>query len=66
MIDAGSDTVIKTVRLAAKATGFQSNGATLESFDVVYLIMLHRLPELLESIVADRAYVPKRPRRPMA
>ena len=34
VIDASTDTLIKTIKLAAKATGFQSDGSTLDKIVV--------------------------------
>ena len=65
VIDAGNDTVVKTIKLAAKATGFKSNGSTLDKivFDAnnpATSIDTLAFPNQLESIVVrgNRAYVP--------
>ena len=66
VIDASTDTVVKTIKLAAKATGFQSDGSTLDKivFDAANRrpprSTRWRFPNQLESIVVrgNRAYLP--------
>jgi YVTN family beta-propeller protein len=65
VIDAGSDTLLRTIKLAAKATGFKSDGSTLDKivFDATNAatkVDTLAFPNLLESIVirGNRAYVP--------
>jgi YVTN family beta-propeller protein len=65
LIDGATDSVSKTIRLAAKATGFKSNGSTLDRivFDAANpatSIDTLAFPNQLESIVirGNRAYLP--------
>ncbi|HEU0202359.1 MAG TPA: hypothetical protein VFR86_18250, partial [Burkholderiaceae bacterium] len=65
VVDAGTDTVLKTIKLAAKATGFKSDGSTLDKivFDAnnpATKVDTLAFPNLLESIVVrgNRAYLP--------
>ena len=65
VIDASNDTLIKTIKLAAKATGFQSDGSTLDKivFDAANpatKVNTLAFPNQLESIVVrgSRAYLP--------
>jgi YVTN family beta-propeller protein len=64
LIDAATDSVTKTIKLAAKATGFQSDGSTLDKivFDGTANTKVNTLafPNQLESIVVrgNRAYLP--------
>src|SRR6185295_5402871 len=64
VIDAATDTLVKTIKLSAKATGFQSDGSTLDKivFDGTAATKVNTLafPNQLESIVVrgNRAYVP--------
>ncbi len=65
VIDAGTDTVVKTIKLAAKAAGFKSDGSTLDKivFDAnnaATKIDTLAFPNLIESIVVrgNRAYLP--------
>jgi YVTN family beta-propeller protein len=64
VLDAANDSVVKTIKLAAKATGFQSDGSTLDKivFDNTAATKVSTLafPNQLESIVVrgNRAYVP--------
>jgi len=64
LIDGATDTVTKTIKLAAKATGFQSDGSTLDKivFDGTAATKVNTLafPNQLESIVVrgNRAYLP--------
>ncbi len=66
VIDASSDTLIKTIKLAAKATGFQSDGSTLDKIvadsanPAATKVNTLAFPNQLESIVVrgNRAYLP--------
>lgn len=65
VLDAGTDTVTKTIRLGARPTGFKSDGSTLDRivFDAgnaATKIDTLAFPNQLESIVVrgNRAYVP--------
>lgn len=65
LIDAATDTVTRTIRLAAKATGFQSDGSTLDKIlfvaaDPATKVDTLAFPNQLESIVVrgNRAYLP--------
>jgi YVTN family beta-propeller protein len=65
VIDAGTDTVLKTIKLSAKATGFKSDGSTLDKIvftpgNPATQIDTLAFPNLLESIVVrgNRAYLP--------
>jgi YVTN family beta-propeller protein len=65
LIDGATDTVTKTIKLAAKATGFQSDGSTLDKivFDAANAatkVNTLAFPNQLESIVVrgNRAYLP--------
>src|SRR5688572_3013391 len=65
LIDAATDSVTKTIKLAAKAAGFQSNGSTLDKivFDAANpatLVNTLAFPNQLETIVVrgNRAYLP--------
>jgi YVTN family beta-propeller protein len=65
VLDAGNDTVVKTIKLAARLTGFKSSGSTLDKivFDAnnpATSIDTLAFPNQLESIVirGNRAYVP--------
>jgi YVTN family beta-propeller protein len=64
VIDASTDTLARTIKLAAKATGFQSDGSTLDKivFDGTAATKVNTLafPNQLESIVVrgNRAYLP--------
>jgi YVTN family beta-propeller protein len=65
VIDGATDTVAKTIKLAAKATGFQSDGSTLgkvvfDAANPATKINTLAFPNQLESIVVrgDRAYLP--------
>jgi YVTN family beta-propeller protein len=66
VIDASSDTLTKTIKLAAKATGFQSDGSTLDKIVVdaanpaATKVDTLAFPNQLESIVVrgNRAYLP--------
>jgi YVTN family beta-propeller protein len=65
VLDAGTDTVSKTIKLAARLTGFKSDGSTLDKvvFDAnnaATKVDTLAFPNQLESIVVrgNRAYVP--------
>jgi len=64
VIDAATDTLVKTIKLSAKATGFQSDGSTLDKTvsDGTAATKVDTLafPNQLESIVVrgNRAYLP--------
>jgi len=66
VIDASTDTLVKTIKLAAKATGFQSDGSTLDKIVVdaanpaASKVNTLAFPNQLESIVVrgNRAYLP--------
>jgi YVTN family beta-propeller protein len=65
LIDGATDTVTKTIKLAAKATGFKSDGSTLDKivFDAANAatkVDTLAFPNQLESIVVrgNRAYLP--------
>jgi YVTN family beta-propeller protein len=65
VLDAGSDTVVKNIKLAAKAAGFKSDGSTLDKIvadpnNAATKIDTLAFPNQLESIVVrgNRAYVP--------
>jgi YVTN family beta-propeller protein len=64
VIDGSTDTMVKTIKLAAKATGFQSDGSTLDKIvsDGTAATKVNTLafPNQLESIVVrgNRAYLP--------
>lgn len=65
VIDAATDSVAKTIKLAAKATGFKSDGSTLDKIVVdaanpATKVDTLAFPNQLESIVVrgNRAYLP--------
>jgi YVTN family beta-propeller protein len=65
VIDGTTDSVVKTIKLAAKATGFQSDGSTLgkvvfDAANPATKVNTLAFPNQLESIVVrgDRAYLP--------
>ncbi|HYJ97587.1 MAG TPA: YncE family protein, partial [Burkholderiaceae bacterium] len=65
VIDGATDTVAKTIKLAAKATGFQSDGSTLgkvvfDANNAATKINTLAFPNQLETIVVrgNRAYLP--------
>ena len=64
LIDGANDTVVKTIKLNAKATGFQSIGSTLDKIvtdgTAATLVNTLAFPNQLESIVVrgNRAYLP--------
>ncbi len=65
VIDAATDNVVKTIKLAARATGFKSDGSTLDKIvadpnNAATKIDTVAFPNQLESIVVrgNRAYVP--------
>ena len=65
LIDGATDSVTKVIRLAAKATGFASNGSTIgkvvfDAANPATLIETFAFPNQLESIVVrgNRAYLP--------
>jgi len=64
VIDGSTDTVVKTIKLAAKVTGFQSDGSTLDKIvsDGTAATKVDTLafPNQLETIVVrgNRAYLP--------
>jgi hypothetical protein len=65
VIDGATDTVVKTIKLAAKATGFQSDGSTLgkvvfDANNAATKINTLAFPNQLETIVVrgNRAYLP--------
>ena len=65
VIDGATDTVAKTIKLAAKATGFQSDGSTLgkvvfDANNAATKVNTQAFPNQLETIVVrgNRAYLP--------
>jgi YVTN family beta-propeller protein len=60
VIDGATDNVVKTIKLTAKATGFQSDGSTLDKVLAPTKVDTLAFPNLLESIVVrgNRAYLP--------